>query len=373
MPAQGTSAVEVITIAAGTVIDRTKIAADGAPHAVSRDGCTGTETASWAITGTRVYVNVNTNCAGGVTRNGRGVLSFTQRYEWLDVRGMSSKDASGVSVARYAATDDTTGIPADVRFALPARTAATNNAMLAASAPLTLADIAEVATTADSGVAATWLMARTEGVMLSITGKQLEMLADQGAPSAVIDVVVAIAHPRVFAMNSNSREAEFKSRGQQVTNGISRGALDAYPYAAMYGYPYGFSYGWSPYSMYGYGVYSPYSAYYGYGYGYNSGYGYGGYYSPYAGYYPGSQPIIVVTRGSDGDSSPAPHGRVVKGSGYEAPRSSGSSSSSSSSGGSSSTSSSSGSSSGTGGASTGGASAGGSEPARTAVRKPPQE
>ena len=364
VPVQGASAVDIVSVASGKVVDRTRIDADGVPHTVSRDGCNGTETATFSAHGSRVYLNSTVACSGGVTQRGKGVMSFTQHYEWMDVRGMASTSASGIAVARYAATDDTTGIPAEVRNAVPARSAATNNALLAASAPMTLADIADVALTSDSGVTATWLMERTQGVKLSVNGQQLEALADQGVPPSVIDVVVALAHPQVFALNPGSREAEFRAGGQQVTSGVNR-AMGISTYPTLYGYPYGFAYGWSPYSMYGY--YNPYyySAYPGYGYGY-PGLGYG-YYSPYVGYYAGSQPIIVVTRGSD--DTPRPHGRVVKGEGYVGPQSSGSSSTSSS-GSSGSTSGASGSSSGSAGGST--SSSGGST-GRTAVRKPPQE
>jgi hypothetical protein len=107
--------------------------------------------------------------------------------------------------------------------------------------------------------------------------------------------------------------------------------------------------------MYGYRGYSPYGGY--------------GYSNPYGGYYPGSQPIIVVTRPSDSDVSGTGHGRIVKGDGYVGPRTSGSS------GGGGSSTSTSGSS---GGSSSGSASTGGSTgtsgggDTRTAVRKPPQ-
>jgi len=376
VPAQGTAAVEVLTVANGKIVDRTRIEVDGTQHQVSRDGCNGTETASWSAVGTRVFITSNLTCTGGVMRRTRSVMSFTQRYEWLDVRGMASANGSGVAVARYVASDDTTGLPAELKTVASVRSQAANTALLAAASPLTLADIADVAMMSDSGVASTWLMMRTQGVKLSVDGQQLVALADQGVPSSVIDVVVALAHPGVFALNPNSREAEFKPG--QVTS-AARSAYDVrgaggYGYVGAYaGYPM-FGFGWSPYSSYGYGYgYSPYS-YYGYGSGYGYGYGYGGGYAPYYGYYPGYQPIIVVTRGSDGGSASAPHGRMVKGQGYQGPSSSGSSSggsTSSSSGGSSS-----GSSGSTGSAPSTSGSAPASTPAssggdRTAVRKPP--
>lgn len=372
VPAAGTSAVEVVTIVGGKVEDRTRIEADGIAHPVSRDGCTGTETATWARIGTRVYLASDLTCVGGLKRQGKGVMSFSQRYEWLEVRGVQSGDASGVAVSRYAALSDNSKLPAEIASLVHARGAAANNAILVAASPMTLADIADVSLRVDSGVAATWLVERTADVKLTITGKQLASLADQGVPGAVIDVLVALAHPRVFALDANTREAEFK----QQTQGAGSG--NQYAYRGLYGNPH--YYGWMSSSM-TYGMYSPF--YYGmsdplYGYGFRyGGYGYGaggyGSYSPYYGYYPGSQPIIVVTRGGEGTGVTAqPHGRVTKGQGYTQGKSSGGSSGSSSGSASSSPSSSSGSSSAgsTGGAASSGSASSGGD--RTAVRKPPQ-
>ncbi len=373
VPVAGTSAVELVSVVGSRVVNRARIEADGVPHPVSRDGCTGTETARWATSGTRLYTSESVTCTGGVTRRGMGVMSFTQNYEWLDVRGMSSGDAAGTAVARYHMVVDTAGLPADVQPAFALRGPEANNAILAASAPLTLRDIADVATAVDSGVASTWLVERTRDVKVSVDAKQLISLADQGVPSSVIDVLVALAHPAVFAFNTNSGDAAFRERA--VTSGRSSASLRR-GYGGSYSSLYG---GWCStaflYDPWSYGCYSRYG--YGYGYGYSPfGYSYySPYYSPYYGYYPGSYPIVVVNRPPDnnGGVSGPTHGRVVKGRGYT----SGSSGSSGSSGGASTTTSSAGSSSSGGGsigASSGSASSGSSgssSSGRTAVRKPP--
>lgn len=371
VPAAGNSAVEVVTIVGGKVEDRTRIEADGIAHPVARDGCTGTETASWSATGTRVYLTSDMTCVGGMKRRGKGVMSFSQRYEWLEVRGVQSGDASGVAVSRYAALSDVARLPAEIASLVQARGAAANNAILAAAAPMTLADIADVALRVDSGVAATWLVERTADVKVSITGKQLTTLADQGVPGAVIDVLVAMAHPQVFALDANTREADFKAQAQG-----GRIANSAYAYRGLYDNSY--YYGWMSSRM-TYGMFSPFyygmhDPFYGYGFRYGGGYSYGGGgygYSPYYGYYPGSQPIIVVNRPADGNpgySTPT-HGRVSKGQGYTQGKSTSGTSSSGASSSSSPSSSSGSSGASSGSTSTGSASSGGD---RTAVRKPPQ-
>jgi hypothetical protein len=366
LPTEKASAVEIVSIVGSVITDRTRLDADGVERNATREGCTGTEKARWSATGTRVLVTETMACAGGTTRTGTSIMSFDQQYQWLDVRGVTSGTTSGIAVARYQMVTDTAGLPAEVRPALALRGAAANNAILAAAAPLTLADIADVATTADSGVASAWLVERTRGLALNLGAKQLVALADQGVPPAVIDVLVAIAHPKVFALEASQPQM----RDPLPSTGSNANYWRRFPsYSSMYSPwydPWYDGYGMSAYGYYGY---SPYR-YGSYGY---SPYGYNSY-----GYYP-SGPIIVVNRPSD---EPArPHGRVVRGRGYTSGSSGGSSSSSepsggktsghpsSSSGGSASGGSSSGSSGGSSGASSGGSSSGGD---RVAVRKPPQ-
>ncbi|MDA1080554.1 MAG: hypothetical protein O2973_02585 [Gemmatimonadetes bacterium] len=374
VPATGTSAVEIISVVGSTVVDRVRVEADGMPHEFSRARCTGTETARWSETGTRVYTSEAMTCPGGVTRHVNGVMSFSPQYEWLDVRGVSSGQATGVAVARYQALLDTAGLPAAVMPALSLRGPAASNAVLAASSPLTLADIADVATSVDSGVAATWLTERTEGVKVSIDAKNLIALADAGVASSVIDVLVAIAHPAVFSLDANTRDAAFRER--TTTNRTIGMSSDRYGRAMNDGWYTG-GYLYDPYYLYG--MYSPYS------YGYqNSAFGYGyssPFYSPYYGYYPGSRPIVIVNRSSDngggigggiGGSGGSSGGRVVKGKGYTSGSSSGSSGGASTQSSGSSGSSSSGSSS-SGSSSSAGSSSGSSGSTRTAVRKPPAD
>lgn len=363
IPTGDRSTVDVLTIQGATVANRMTIRADGDRHAVTRGGCTGTESAAWSPSGTRLYIAEDVTCAGGVSRRSTSVMSFTQRYEWLDVRGISSGVSAGVATARYAISFDTTGLPAEAQRAITMRGPAANNAVLAAAAPLTLGDIADVATRTDSGVAATWLMERTRDVKLTIDGKQLVALADQGVPAAVIDVVVAAAHPKMFAFDVASGDPTRVERPRTAT---SRGvqSVATYPMFGYGGFLYDPWYPWYSYDRY-------YSSFYGYRWGY------GPYYSsPYYGFYPGSQPIIVVNQpGSTGSGyTPEPHGRVIKGRGYTSGGNGGRSSAGSTGASASSSPSSSGSSgassgSGNSGSASGGSSSGGG--GRTAVRKPP--
>lgn len=317
-PAPGSSAAEVTTIYAGKVTNRIIIEANAEPHAVTRDGCEGTETAWWSRTGQRLYLRSALTCADGTRRSSSGVLSFTEHRQWLDVRGLAiNGGSSSIAVGRFAVmpASDSASIPADVRNATPMRTPTEEYAAVAAASPVTLADIAEVSTVLEAGVASAWLVERARGLTLAIDGKKLAALADNGVPASVIDVAVALAYPDVFGIASDSREAQrrlgVRAAASQSANrvgycGLSISAfsydpcfwsLDPWGYYSGYGRRYGYGY---PYGYYGY-------------YGYN---GYGspyGWYGPYGGtYYSGAPTVIVIQNASD---SPG-HGRVVKGQGY---------------------------------------------------------
>jgi hypothetical protein len=183
----------------------------------------------------------------------------------------------------------------------------------------------------------TWLAERGEGFTLD--AKQLVALEKDGVAPQVIDIMVALTYPQVFALDRS------RVGGPAAENTASAGSgrtVYAYAWDSFYS-PFGYRYGYNPY-----------------GYGY--GYGYGGWYY--------DRPVIIV-RPSDNERE---HGKVVKGRGYvrggSIDRSSGSSGGSSdvraSRGGSGSGSSSSGSSS------KGSSSSGSGSSGRTAKPRPPQ-
>jgi uncharacterized membrane protein YgcG len=403
VPTSISSAVDIATVEDGKVVDRQRINADDAHHPSTKDGCTGWESAQWSAWQRRVFVRSEYSCSGGVKRSASGVLAITGTGEWIDVQGISSGGNKGVRALRYADVRETGAIPAELADLLGNRAIASGAARVSAAAPLTVADIAEASQRLEAGVVEAWLVefnSGAEAVPAGLNAKTLVELADAGVPPGVIDVVVALAYPHVFSLNPATREGEFRTAEGGTTS--SRTGMmpvvgyDAYGlpiYASdsflrsdctAYGYsPYASSYGCSPYCMgyygvsslacsrYGYSAYGPGYGYgYGsYGYGYGSGYGYG--FGPGYGWYPGSQPIVVVQGPQPTGIAPPPHGRAVNGHGYtqggstttSTPRSSTESGSGSGSG-----SPSAGSSSGSSGS---GGSSGGSSAGRTAVPKKP--
>lgn len=178
---------------------------------------------------------------------------------------------------------------------------AVSTARDAAGAPPEIADVVEATHALAPAVVEAWLIEEGEGFALN--GHRLVGLKSEGVPGRVIDVMVALSYPRVFAINLASRRAERRAPAP--------GYYDRRPdmYAVGYGSPYGCysPFAWDCYSPFGWGYYSPYlySPY--------------GYYSPYGswsgyGFYPAGG-VIVVTGGG---GQVARHGRMVIGRGYTA-------------------------------------------------------
>ncbi|MEP7346587.1 MAG: hypothetical protein ABI877_15050, partial [Gemmatimonadaceae bacterium] len=159
--------------------------------------------------------------------------------------------------------------------ALRGRPSGMNSARIAASGRLDLSDVIEASGYLEVGVLQTLLAERGEG--FGLDARQLLSLARAGVAPSVIDVMVALSYPDVFALDrTRLGDPPPDVRGERV--------------------------------VYGGDMYDPYG--YGYGYGYDP-YGYG--YGRGNGWYSGRRPVVVVQR-TEGDDEE--HGRVVNGRGY---------------------------------------------------------
>lgn len=395
VPSTTPSAVDIATIENGKVASRQRMEVDGAQHASTRDGCTGWESAQWSAGRRRVFVRSEYTCPGGLARTASGLFTINGEGHWLDIEGVSAGGNKGVRALRYSPLGESTGLPDEIVAALRGRNTAVSAARVSVAASLTIDDIVEASHRLDANVVDAWLVEFNAGAEMksgALNARQLAALADEGIPSSTIDVIVALAYPKVFALNPATNEGEFRVAEGAGQSPRSLATLPVIGYDA-YGFPiygadrymsscssflyspyYASSFGCSPY-CYGYSSYSSlncarYGSYLGYGYGYG-GYGYGGYGSGY-GWYPGGGPVVIVVRGSDLPAA-EPHGSVQKGRGYtQGSSSSGSSSSTPRSTSSGSSSSGSSASAPSGGSSAGSSSSGGgSSSGRTAVPKKP--
>src|SRR5207244_1725794 len=76
----------------------------------------------------------------------------------------------------------------------------------AAAVSLATDDVGEAARRVDTSVLEAWLVERGESFTLD--AKRLVTLADAGVPTPVIDLMVALSYPKVFAINAASRQGE---------------------------------------------------------------------------------------------------------------------------------------------------------------------
>jgi hypothetical protein len=312
VPAAASAAVDIVTVADTEVVSRERVEATGERRAVTRDGCTGWESAQWSPDGRRVVLRSEYACPGGLERRSSGLMAFSARGDWLDARSVTAGDNSLLRVLRYREAGAVATLPPEIAAALEVGGLAVGAARMAAAARLATADVVEASRQLDAAVVEAWLTERGQGFTLD--GRSLVELADAGVPERVIDVMVALSYPRVFTVNAATRQGEFRPEPE------TRGSVGGYGYATSgWGSAYYSPYGWDSYWPGRYGYLSPYGynsfgySPYGYGaYGYGS-YGYPGY-GGFGGYYGGGGVIITVNGGGSGQA--ASHGRVVNGRGY---------------------------------------------------------
>lgn len=332
IPTTSVSAVEVVTVTGGKIVDRTRVDTDGQPHALSKEGCTGWQSAKWSPSATRVYLKSEFNCSGAPLTHLSAVYAMAGSGEWIDVQGMRVEKNSGVHAVRYRQATDVGELPAEITQKLQQRSLAKKAALLAVSEQPSLLDVEEASHELDASVVATWLI---EADKLSgqrptqLNSKQLVQLADNGVPGSVIDVMLGLSYPNVLSVNPVNYGVARQSSDSayaQYGSGFAGSAMNPLIGFDRFGNPIYASesarmYGCSPYLSGSYdaawNLYasqfgcSRYNSGFGYGGEFGYGYGYGGY--PYYGGNYGGGPVVVPV-GTGG--SAAPHGRMVNGKGY---------------------------------------------------------
>lgn len=375
VPVQNGPSVDIVTISNRVVTNRDRITVNGERVAKKAEECNGFETANWSADGFRIFTRSEFACGNNVNVKGSGVFALSSTGDWVQVQGSTVGLAGGARVVRFR--------PADVALApgsivsdssvvttVPAQSGFAQLALRsAARKPMDAKALLDMSKNVDEQVTQAWLS--EFGTATKLNARELVALADAGMPTAITDMMVAMANPERFQLRTRSPDAAASTQLSAADQMYAQRCNLDYRFDPRFDMSgslmseYDRRYCLSRYGMGPFGYFDSWR--YGLGYGYNR-YGYNGYNG--SNYYYGSQPIIIVTRNPDGDI-PLTRGRAVKGGGY----SSGSSGSSTprqtqgatTSGSSSSGSSSSGSSSGGSGAS----SSGGDSGARTAKPRPP--
>ncbi len=368
-PAATGSGVEIFTIVDGKTVQTDTLDVAGGKVSKTRDGCTGWEQASWSRNARRVFLRSEFTCPGGTVRRSSGLLGISPAGEFLQVHGMTVADRSSIRVAAFSPQQsDSTGF-------------ARQTTRLAASAPISLDDVLEVAKSVDTPVAEAWLT--DVGQPFKLDANSLVKLSDAGMQPRVIDLMVALSNPKMFVVRKTPDGmvggVDAQPQTRVASNNRGRMPISSIGYMPIDFPMWGMGWGMLSYfdmmrlGLYGNSYYR--NGFYGNAFFGNGFYGNGLWGNPYygfGGYYSGVTPVVIAPRAEP------PQGRAVNGAGYTRPYDGGSSRTTSPSGradsrsGYSSGGSSGGSSSSSSGASSSGsagASSGGS--GRTAQPRPP--
>lgn len=326
--AQVAGSVDIVMYANDSILSRNALPLPGTSRARMVDDCTGQESSEWITGGTRLVLRGELTCPGNVSRVETGLMTMTPDGNWLQLQNLKVGDRQ-ISTALHFRYDANRGLPGEA----PAGAAVSNLALrLAAGSPYSLNEAVEVASLVPPALTEVWLA--EVGLPFKLTGKTIGQLADRGVPSSVIDMMVALANPRVFAVRA-SMPSDERPLGSDIAvrpteqKGYTPRAYSVdrcgYSEASCYGpsgpglwnLGWGFYPPWNPYNvwsslpLYSYDIY-----------GRPIRYGSVGPYYGTGGVYYGGGPIVVITRPAP--STPVESGRYVKGQGYTPDRRSGS-------------------------------------------------
>lgn len=301
----GPNSAELVTIVDDKITERTRIDADGQRHEVSKQGCRGWESASFSADGRRLYLQSEQSCIGGMARKTSGVFALASDGDWINAVNVSADSANSLRVTRYEPALLTTVIPAEVRDALEPREVSDRTARMAAQSMVSTNAVIEASKFLSAPVTEAWLAELDQD--FNLDEKTLLRLADAGVAPSVIDVMVAVSNPRVFAVRATgsgitttesdslrlSRQARYKDCSNPMIDPWAYYAYDPcdpyhrYSYYRSRAYRSGYGYAYDPYL--GYGAYDP--------YGYN--------------YRDFGRPVVIIVRGSPSDPA-AGRGKMTK-------------------------------------------------------------
>lgn len=167
---------------------RDTIDASGKPRQVERNGCKGSERATWSSDGRRVFIKSSVLCGESAT-DVAAILSLSPAGEWVDVRSIHTGAATDVQVTRYRDVGTPSVVPAEIASLVTQRADDIKRARAAAAAKLESRDITEVwKAAAEPTLVEVWLL--ESGLSYAVDSRGLQQLADAGVPAQVTDAVV---------------------------------------------------------------------------------------------------------------------------------------------------------------------------------------
>lgn len=335
--------VDVLLYASDSLVSRSALPRPGVETGRSLEDCSGVETAAWASGNTKLVLRADFTCAAGLKRTETGLMSMTPEGNWLQLQHVRVGNSEATTSTRFSYDPAATAS----HGTQSGGTASTATARMAVGAPASPEQVLELSQLVPPALTEVWL-AET-GVMFHLNGKLLADLSRRGMPGSVIDMMVAVSNPDVFAVRSSEfsgglmGQPGMQGAAQQgVQQGITSNTVGVQTLSNAPGtvvlrervYCGAFCYGpggmgaWGFGWQYGYGPWDPWMRYDPYMAGYGYPYGISPYSYPGAGVYPyrygggvfyGGPVIVVNGKSSNGYQMP---GQAVNGRGY-APRSSG--------------------------------------------------
>ena len=246
------AAIQVMSIADGEELLVETLLADGVQRPVGETACTGWRTNAWSEDGARLFTRAEFECADSDTRVVSGVSLMTGTRTWLDMELVQTEGRGAVTVRRYRRASDTAVKEAGGPTLPPAlRARALTAAALVGTTELGIADVIEAAIATDLPVLEAMLIETQTA--FSLNSNTLLTLDDNGVPSQVIDLMVALSFPDEFVVERPAAEA---TTGYSAAGYSSAGFVDTWGYGGYglsswypyYARPFGSYYGWSPYN-----------------------------------------------------------------------------------------------------------------------------
>ncbi len=261
-PLADVAGVEVASVVDTQVVSRDTVLATGERRAISRDGCEGWESADWSSEGQRVYLHSEYACPGGLRRTSSGLMALTADGAWLDVQGVVLRGRTAVHVAKYEDAGLPVTLPDEIWEVLLHRAWPVGRSRLAAMARPTPADVVEASRNLDPALVEAWLAENGQG--FDLDAKQLAALSDAGVADSVIDVMVALSYPGVFAISPASSQGAVTPQmrpsagsADSLNGGYGAGYVGQWGYYSPWDWDFG-PWGYSPfgYAPYGYAPYA---------------------------------------------------------------------------------------------------------------------
>lgn len=202
-PAAGAEGMELVTVRGDEVAAIRHLRADGTARETSREGCAGTESATFSSDGHRLYLRSELHCEGGLERQGTGLVAMVSPTEWIRVETVEVAGESAAVTERYREAPDGAAQAAGLVDVTDGREMAVSSARRAAASRLNPDDLIEASRHVDTEAVRTWIAEQDEA--LDVNAEKLVRLADAGVAEEVIDVVVAVSFPEHFALDRDAR------------------------------------------------------------------------------------------------------------------------------------------------------------------------